>query len=226
MEAIVLAGGFGTRLRAVVPDLPKPMAPIAGRPFLAILLERLASRGVSHVVLSIGYLAEKIIAAFGESYLGMDISYCVEEEPLGTGGAIVAASAHCRTDAYFVLNGDTFLEFEPQDLMALVSPHSPFVMTVHAVDDTARYGRVLIDEDHVTGFGEKNIAGAGSINAGVYGIHRSLFDGAGLPTRFSFETDFMMPRVAALRPPVLEANGLFIDIGVPEDYARAQTLFA
>ncbi len=112
MEAIVLAGGFGTRLRQVVPDLPKPMAPIAGRPFLEILLLSLYQKGFSRVVLSLGFMAEKIIAHFGDRYVGMDLVYAVEHHPLGTGGAIRVALAQCASDHVFVFNGDTYLDLE------------------------------------------------------------------------------------------------------------------
>ena len=107
-EAIVLAGGFGTRLREVLPDLPKPMAPVAGRPFLEILLTSLADKGFSRVVLSLGYMADKIITYFGNSFTGLDLIYVVEDEPLGTGGAVRLALSQCLQDHIYILNGDTF----------------------------------------------------------------------------------------------------------------------
>jgi D-glycero-alpha-D-manno-heptose 1-phosphate guanylyltransferase len=225
MEAIVLAGGFGTRLREAVPDLPKPLAPIAGRPFLAILMDQLIKSGVSHVVLSVGYMHEKIMSTFGDSYGGARISYFVEQEPLGTGGAIRSALTCCETDTVLAMNGDSFSHFDLSGLLTLLSS-APFAMGLVAMDDCARYGRVLVSDATVTGFQEKGFAGGGLINAGVYALSRTVFDSYGLPEKFSFETDFMMPFIADLKPPYQIADGLFIDIGVPEDFARAQTLFA
>jgi D-glycero-alpha-D-manno-heptose 1-phosphate guanylyltransferase len=225
MEAIVLAGGFGTRLRAAVPDLPKPLAPVAGRPFLAILLDQLIASGIDHVVLSVGYLHDKIMAAFGDSYGGARISYFVEQEPLGTGGAIRAALSRCATDHVLAMNGDSFSSFDLPGLVSLLSP-AQFAMGLVSMEECTRYGRVLVTDGTVTGFQEKGVAGAGLINAGVYALARTVFDPYDLPEKFSFETDFMMPFVSDLRPPFQIGDGLFIDIGVPEDFARAQTVFA
>ncbi len=225
METIILAGGLGTRLREAVPDLPKPMAPVAGRPFLALLLDRLAASGVSHVVLSVGYLHEKISAVFGASYTGMRISYSIEDQPLGTGGAMKQAMSHCRDDCVIAMNGDSYCEIDPASLLSLVQDR-PFAMALVPVDDTSRYGRVVAEGGCVTGFQEKGISGSGFINAGVYGLSRNVFEGRGFAQKFSFEADFMMPFIAELRPEYLVADGLFIDIGIPEDYARAQILFA
>ena len=138
MEAIVLAGGFGTRLKEVVPDLPKPMAPVAGRPFLEILLSMLAGKGFTRVVLSLGFMSEKIISHFGDNYLGMDLIYEVERQPLGTGGAIRAALARCEEDHAFIFNGDTYLELEVDELEKLWQRNNNPVIVVREVPDTAR----------------------------------------------------------------------------------------
>ena len=117
MEAVVLAGGLGTRLRQVVPDLPKPMAPVAGRPFLEILLGALAAKGIDRVVLSVGHRADAITGHFGHRWNGLEIDYAVEATPLGTGGAVRLALGHCRHDPVLVVNGDTFLDLEVDALM-------------------------------------------------------------------------------------------------------------
>ena len=111
-EAVILAGGFGTRLRSAVPDLPKAMAPVAGKPFLEILLAHLEKKGIRHVILSVGYLAEIIESHFGDSFASLHISYAYEDEPLGTGGALRFAMRQCREDVVLALNGDTFLDVD------------------------------------------------------------------------------------------------------------------
>jgi len=227
MEAIVLAGGLGTRLRALLPELPKPLAPIAGRPFLEILLRHLASSGVARVVLSVGYKHEMIVAAIGSRFAGLAVDYAIEDQPMGTGGAIRLAAASCRAAHVAVLNGDSFLEL---DLRAMLAAHraanARLTVGTAAVDDAGRYGSLIVRDGHVVGFAEKGVSGPGIINGGVYLMPRTLLEELGLPRVFSFERDVLTARLDALRPLVFPASGLFIDIGVPEDYARAQTLLA
>ena len=226
MDALVLAGGFGTRLAAVVPDLPKPMAPVAGKPFLELLLGALRSKGVRRAVLSLGHRAEIIRAHFGTSFEtrfgDMAIAYVVENHPLGTGGAIRVGLAQCHGDAALVVNGDTLLDLD----VGAVAAHwravrRPLLVACH-VDDTSRYGRVEAAAGRLVGFAEKGVAGPGWINSGHYVLPRTLFDGHDLPEAFSFENDFVVPRLRSLEFQVVESAGSFIDIGVPEDYRRAQ----
>src|SRR5690606_13146654 len=144
-EAIVLAGGFGTRLRAIVDDLPKPLAPVAGRPFLGWLLDRLATAGLRRCILATGYLAEAVEAAIGARWQGMDIAYSVEPEPLGTGGAIRLAATRLQGRGVHVLNGDTWLEYAPQALEAAArDAGTPLAIALARVDDVARYGAVEV----------------------------------------------------------------------------------
>lgn len=221
-EAIVLAGGLGTRLRSVVPDLPKPMAPIGGRPFLDLLLAFLSAQGYGRVILSTGHLHQRVAEHFGSARGPLAIDYCIEAEPLGTGGAIRAALAHCHGDHALVLNGDTFLEVDTAALEALWAVHHEPVIVVREIADCARYGRVTLAEGRVSAFGEKAGGGPGLINAGCYLLPRDLFQGPGLPSRFSFETDYL-PQAVRQRPFRAQiGQGYFIDIGVPDDYARAQ----
>ncbi len=227
MEAVILAGGFGTRLRAVVPDLPKPLAPVAGRPFLAILLAELARQGFTRAVLAVGYRHEQIRAEFGECFQGIELAYAVEETPLGTGGAIRQASRLCNGEEMFVLNGDSFVELDYAEMLSRHrAAHAHLSICAVAVPDVGRYGQLVIEDGHVTGFAEKGGSGAGRINAGVYLFAPRLIQGEDLPEAFSFEQDFLTPRLHELHPCAFMANGLFIDIGVPEDYARAEQLFA
>ena len=227
MQAIVLAGGLGTRLRSVVPDLPKPMAPVAGRPFLAWILDRLVEAGFDRVVLAVGYRHDAIRDHFGEAYRGLPLRYSVEDRPLGTGGALRLACGQVHDDAVFVLNGDTFVEL---DHRAMRSAHdaanAALSIAVHRVDDTARYGALELRAGHVFGFAEKGRHGPGWINAGVYLLARELLLQLPADRALSFEQEVLVPQVGAIRPLAFTAEGLFIDIGVPEDYERAQVLFA
>lgn len=226
MEAIVLAGGFGTRLRQVVPDLPKPMAPVAGRPFLEILLSMLAQKGFTRVILSLGFMSEKIIAHLGDRYLGMELVYEVELQPLGTGGAIRAALARCEADHVFVFNGDTYLDLEVDALERLwQSGHHPLIV-VREVPDTARFGKVEMCDGRINAFLEKGVSGPGLINAGCYVLPKTALDDFPLGQSFSLETEFFIKYLQRIRFDGFVTHGRFIDIGVPDDYALAQTELA
>jgi D-glycero-alpha-D-manno-heptose 1-phosphate guanylyltransferase len=226
MEAIVLAGGFGTRLRAVVADLPKPMAPVAGRPFLEILLASLAGKGITRVVLSVGYMAQTIVERFGHTFGGLEIDYAIEATPLGTGGAVRLALGRCTGEPVLVVNGDTFLDVDLEALRGLWRADRAPVVVARAVGDTTRFGRLRVEGERITAFAEKGVAGPGLINAGCYLVPRDLLAAFGPDRAFSLETDFLAPCVERSTVRVLVSAGTFIDIGVPEDYARAQTLLA
>lgn len=226
LEAIVLAGGLGTRLKSIVSDLPKPMAPVAGRPFLEILLSSLAVNGFQRVILSVGHMADKIIDHFGDEYKGMEIVYSCESQPLGTGGAIRLAIAKAISDHVFIFNGDTFVEFDVAAANQVWEESSRHVVVGAMVEDTARYGRMLISGSKVTGFQEKGVEGKGLINAGCYILDVGVLDNVPVGEKFSFEEVFLN-RVSD--DEMLDAfitEGLFIDIGVPDDYERAQELFS
>ena len=217
---MVLAGGLGTRLRSLLPDRPKPMAPIAGSPFLAYLLDDLAAQGVRRVVLSVGYRCAAIMDFFGARFAGMAIDYAIEVEPLGTGGAIARALAMLEGSQGFVLNGDTFLELD-YGAMAAAPGDRHMVMALHAVPEVARYGRVVVADGRVQSFFPGG-SGAGLVNAGVYLLRADQFERHPMPARFSFEKDFLMPKAGELRPHAFLCEGTFIDIGVPEGYREAQ----
>ena len=226
MEAIVLAGGFGTRMRELVPDLPKPMAPVAGRPFLEILLSELARKGFTRVVLSLGFMSEKIIAHFGDTYEGMELVHEVESQPLGTGGAIRAALARCLTDHVFVFNGDTYLDIEADEIERLWQTSRHPVIVVREVPDTMRFGRVEIRDGRINVFLEKGNSGAGLINAGCYVLPTQALDDFSLGLPFSLETEYFIKRLQYIRFDGFVTHGRFIDIGVPDDYVLAQTVLA
>ncbi|MCX7218014.1 MAG: nucleotidyltransferase family protein [Burkholderiales bacterium] len=226
MEAIVLAGGFGTRLRGVVPDLPKPMAPVAGRPFLEIVLSFLSKKGFTRIVLSLGFMAEKISTHFGNNYLGMEIVYEVEATPLGTGGAIRAALTQCLSDHVYVFNGDTYLDLEVNELESSWKANQNPLIVVREVLDTSRFGRVNMVDGRIDAFLEKGMSGSGLINAGCYVLPKDALNSFELGHPFSIETDFFIKTLKDSYFEGFVTQGKFIDIGVPEDYMLAQTFLA
>ncbi len=223
MEAIVLAGGLGTRLAARLSGVPKPMAPVAGRPFLEILLHQLARAGCGRVLLSVGHLRTVIQDYFGASFCGMNVDYAVEEAPLGTGGAMRLAQAKTKENFALVLNGDTFLD---ADYAAMMRVHAGagavLTMAVARQPDITRYGGVIVEAGRVVSFAEKGRKGPGWINAGAYILEKDLAWPPELPEKFSFERDFLAPQIDCIRPAAYEVEGFFLDIGVPEDLDRAQ----
>lgn len=227
-EAIVLAGGFGTRLAHVVPDVCKPMAPVAGRPFLRFIMDQLAAAGFDRAVVADGYRREQIEGFFGGSYRGMAIEYSPEMTPLFTGGAVKRALGLCESDWVFVLNGDTRLDvnFAAMEAASADAPEgTSAVIAVKRIRDFERYGTVSVDADGaLIAFHEKRPCEEGLINAGVYLLRRDAL--GDMPEKFSLESDYFENIVAdgALR--AVECAGGFIDIGVPEDYELAQLMLA
>ena len=223
MEAIILAGGFGTRLRSVVSDVPKPMAPIGGRPFLEILLDHLIASHFDHVVLSTGYMHEKIEAHFGNAYKGLPLSYAVENEPLGTGGGMRNALAQCNENDIVVINGDTLFRIDYDDFARFYKTHpTRLAVVLRQVPDTTRYGSVSTDCcDRIAHFTEKSAAGGlGTINGGIYMLNRSLLEQFPLGQPFSFEKDILQKQYADEPFFAYVSSAYFIDIGIPEDYRR------
>lgn len=223
MEAIVLAGGFGTRLKSVVPNLPKPMAPVAGRPFLEILLSMLHRKGFTRIVLSLGYMSEKIISHFGGHFSGMELVYEVESQPLGTGGAIRAGLERCIADHAFIFNGDTYLDLEVDELECMWQAVFNPIIVVREVTDISRFGKVEMSNGRINAFLEKGGVGLGLINAGCYVLPKYALNSFPLGKPFSIETDFFAKHIQSSRFGGFVTRGCFIDIGVPEDYAFAQT---
>ena len=227
MEAIILAGGRGTRLGAALPaGLPKPLAPVAGRPFLHWVLDRLAGEGFTRIVVSVGWRAEMIVASLGSDFAGIEIDYCHESQPLGTGGAIKAALRNSRESSVFVFNGDTYLEFNCRSMLdAHRLCRSQLSVACVTVPDTSRYGKVVVADNIIASFSEKGSFGEGLINAGTYVLESTLFS-TEYRDAFSFEQDFLNERLHQLRPNAFLVDGQFIDIGIPSDLMRAQGFFA
>lgn len=226
MQAIILAGGFGTRLQSAIgADLPKPMAPVGGEPFLAHYIRYLRGQGVHQIVLSVHHRKEAIHDYFSNRFEGVTIKYAEESEPLGTGGALRFALEQLQSDEpILVTNGDSFVEV---DIQSMVSAHSragtTLTIGLRKMPGCSRYGEVLFDEKHrITDFRYPGSEGEGWISTGVYVVNPNIFSAYNLPAAFSFENDFQRIYAAQIKPLAWLTDGYFIDIGIPEDYARAQ----
>ncbi len=225
MEAIILAGGFGTRLKKLNLDVPKPMVPVAGKPFLEYLMTYLAFYAVDHVILSVGYLGDKIEKHFGTSWRGMSVSYAIEDHPLGTGGGVKKAMQQCREDPVWVLNGDTFFDVNLRDMTAFHKKNgSACTIAGKRLQSTERYGLIRYDSSfRIIDFEEKNPGvSEGVINGGVYLINKRSFLEKSLPETFSMEHDFLEVYVRKEKFMLYLSDGYFIDIGIPEDLKKAQ----
>ncbi len=222
IEAIILAGGQGTRLQSILHNLPKPMADVHGRPFLAYLLEYLAVQHVSRVILSVGYQNQIISDYFKNSYNGISIEYAVESEPLGTGGALLNALPLVTTENVFVLNGDTYFPISLDNFLLFHHTQKGLLsIALKAVDDVSRYGCIICDSQGcITKIEEKGRGGPGTINAGIYLLSVPLIKLLDLPAKFSLEKDVMEnmynKKVLFGKP----YDAYFIDIGIPDDYFR------
>ena len=226
MECVVLAGGKGTRLRSVVSDLPKCMAPVAGRPFLAWLLDDLREAGFDHIILSLGYKHEAVEAWVATRPDRDSITCVVEEEPLGTGGGVRLALRQAREGAVFILNGDTFFGVDYPAMKAFHRQSgAQATLALKPLRDFDRYGEVTLDgQGRITAFREKRPCAEGLINGGVYLLQREAL--AEMPDRFSLEKDYFEPHAESAGLAGFRSEGYFIDIGIPADYARAQRDFA
>ena len=227
MEVIILSGGQGTRLRSVVQDIPKCLAPVAGRPFLGYMLDYLSAYPVDHVVFSVGYLKEQVMSYVQAHSWPFSYDFAVEDTPLGTGGGIRLALEKCHGERVFVFNGDTFFPL-PLDAVPFAGPVTVALKPMKAF---SRYGAVTVipsgrSESRVshtiTAFREKAYCEEGLINAGVYAINRTKLHLEALPARFSFEKDVLEPMAAARELQGWPVESYFIDIGIPEDYDKAQ----
>ena len=231
--AIVLAGGLGSRLKAVVPDVPKPMAPVNGRPFLEYLIDYWTGQGIDRFILSVGYKREIIGRHFASRHKGIEMDYAVEDRPRGTGGGLLLALKHLRqSGAILILNGDTFFEVD----LALMrryhqDRHAEVTIALREVEANSRYASVEIDNDGmITAFDNRaRTSGRALINGGVYLAESAAFSGM-LPESdapVSLE-DQLYPRMLAAgrRMYGFLSSGRFIDIGIPDDYRRAAAVLS
>jgi len=221
-EAIILAGGLGTRLRKVVKDIPKPMADVNGKPFLEYLLAYLVKQGIKKIILSVGYKHEVIKTYFGNSFLGMEIVYSVETEPLGTGGGIRKSLSFVNSEDVFVLNGDTLFNIDLKKFSLFhKEKNSVLSVALRPMKEFDRYGAVELDNNRrIIGFKEKRYYEFGLINGGIYLLNKDFFATFGLKKSFSFEKDFLERYYNSYTFYGLEFEDYFIDIGIPEDYEK------
>jgi D-glycero-alpha-D-manno-heptose 1-phosphate guanylyltransferase len=223
IDAIILAGGLGTRLRSVVSDVPKVLAPVNGRPFLDIILGALSKSGIiRRVVIAAGYMAEKVIEQYqGYNRFGIEIILSIERQLLGTGGAIKLALENTNSKYVMVLNGDSFIDISYIDLYkAHLQSSAQLTMVLKHVVNSNRYGSVALDGDKIISFQEKSDkATAGLINAGIYLFNRKLFDQVERDKVISMEKD-LIPKMIKDDVCGIICNGRFIDIGLPETYSQ------
>lgn len=230
-SAVILAGGLGTRLRSVVPDLPKPMAPINGRPFLEYQLDYWISQGVSRFVLAVGYRHEAITKHFGLRYKGAKIEYVVEERPLGTGGGfLLAAEKVGGRRPFLLLNGDTYFEADWNVLNAYALEHdADWCLSLFKTSEEGRYmGIEISPQGRITSMKSGVEQGPRLANGGVYWVHPRALSGLHLRgEKLSLEDGIFPDALSAGRRLFgIEFTRTFIDIGVPEDYHRAAALLA
>lgn len=227
-ECIVLAGGLGTRLRSVVADKPKCMAPIGDQPFLYYLLQYLHRQGVSHAVLSLGYLSEQVIDWCNSTSLPLRVSFSVETTPLGTGGGIINALPLLEQDEVFIVNGDTYFDVS-FDLFQAFHRNNPAVISLalKPMQNFDRYGSITINErQQITAFREKQFCSEGLINGGIYITSVSFLRSLPLPPAFSFEKEVLEPGVEKGDLYGHVSDTYFIDIGIPADYEAAKNVLA
>jgi len=226
--AVILAGGLGTRLRSVVPDLPKPMAMISGRPFLEYLMDYWISQGVKMFILSVGYKREIIIEHFGDLYQEIPVKYVEEVEPLGTGGAVLLASQHL-TDPFLLLNGDTFFK---APLSKLVQFHeqasSNWTFSLFRAEESDRYGSFEIEANGEIHALKSAKSSSGELShGGVCYVSPDVLSQSGfmLGIKYSLE-DEVIPKLIADKRKFfgVEFNAQFLDIGIPKDYLIAQSI--
>ena len=226
MEAIILAGGLGTRLRSVVSAVPKSMAPVCGRPFIEYIMDRLIIQGINKIILAVGYKRDIIMSHFGMIYKNIPLAYSVEENPLGTGGAIKKALKLCQNKPVIVINGDTYVDVDTKHAFAVLARNNAdVVIAIKEMVNFSRYGTITIDDcNKIIGFNEKRYCPKGYINTGFYVLNPTLLLKKG-ENVFSFEKDILQNEARKTKMCVFKTCGRFIDIGVPEDYALAQKIF-
>ena len=224
MQAVLLAGGLGTRLRSVVSDRPKPMANVCGKPFMEYLILELKKHGISHIIMAVGYKGSFVESYFqnGEK-LGVRIEYSYEQTQLGTAGAIKNAEKFITDPEFFVLNADTFYQAAYGDVISLYDRlELDMALVLRRVPDVSRYGSVRLDGQLITGFNEKiceNVPGL--INGGIYLMKKEILDHIPVNQKCSLENE-IIPKMLSEKKKIgaVINDGYFIDIGIPEDYYR------
>lgn len=223
MECIILAGGFGTRLQHIVPDVPKCLAPINEKPFLAYLMDYLEAQHCDHVILALGYKYQQVLEWLKTKAFTFKVSWVIEQDPLGTGGGIKRALQKCKSNQCFVVNGDTIFNIPFRQMLEANEAGLKAVIGLKPMQDFERYGTVILDEEgYISRFEEKKACAAGLINGGVYLLNDVQHIFEHLPQQFSMEQDFFEAEAGQQSLKGCISEAYFIDIGVEEDYYRAQ----
>jgi D-glycero-alpha-D-manno-heptose 1-phosphate guanylyltransferase len=223
-EAIILAGGLGTRLRSAVPDLPKCLAPVNGKPFIAYVTGYLQQQGIQHFIFALGYKSEAF-DNFLQEYLPLrNYTLSIEDEPLGTGGAVQLACKHAKGNDILATNGDTLFKAKLNTLSLFHHQQiAECTLALKPMVDFNRYGVVVLNENGVIeSFKEKQYFNKGLINGGMYILNVQKFKDKQLPVKFSFEKEYLEEYCIAGKFFGIQQDAYFIDIGIPEDYERAQ----
>jgi D-glycero-alpha-D-manno-heptose 1-phosphate guanylyltransferase len=221
-EAVILAGGLGTRLRESVEDLPKSMAPVGGKPFITYILDQLCRYRYTKAIVAVGYRKEDIVSFFGNSYKDLELRYSEESEPLGTGGAMLKAAGLITTDSFLVLNGDTLFNIDLEAFRkSFKYSNASLSVALKPMKAFERYGSVTLQDDRIISFNEKRYCAEGLINGGIYILRKEWIMNNSPGEKFSFEKDVMERRVPVDIISGYVSDAYFIDIGVPEDYERA-----
>ncbi|MDA8886618.1 nucleotidyltransferase family protein [Bacteroidia bacterium] len=227
-DVVILAGGLGTRLASVISDVPKPMAPVAGKPFLDHILCKLPLDHIGRIILAVGHKYQRIEEYYGAAYNGTSIEYSIEKEPLGTGGGIGLAMHKVQAETALILNGDTFFDVNLEEMWQKHSNLAKVItLALKQMENPDRYGTVLLEGNTIVRFQEK-IEGlpTGLINGGVYWVNKNILDALPNKEKYSFESEFLELAVRDNKLSGYISEGLFIDIGIPSDYERAQEIFA
>ena len=227
-EAIILAGGKGSRLHHLTKNTPKPMLLVAGRPFLEILLNYLIQQNINKVILSVGHFHEKIVNYFGTKYKSICIEYCIEDRPLGTGGAILHSIEKANNNDVFVINGDTLFNISLKSLSYLhFNSRSKLTIALKKKSKTERFGKITLgDANLIDQVSEKKNKGSGLINGGVYLINKALFDSKDFGEAFSFEIEILEKISSNDNFRGIVFDDLFFDIGTPKDLKKSQHIFS
>jgi len=223
MEAIILAGGMGTRLKDVIQNIAKPMAPVGDKPFLYYVFNWISRYFVEKVILSVGYKAESVIDFFGNLVLDIPVEYVIEEKPLGTGGAIKSAAKEAEGKDILVLNGDTLFTVDLDKFFEFhISTESLFSIALKKMHFFDRYGTVDMEGNTIKKFNEIKYCDDGLINGGIYLINKQFIDSWEMPEVFSLEKDILEKTAGKSFLKGMIFNDPFLDIGIPEDYSKAE----
>ena len=234
VDSIVLAGGFGKRLKKHLPDLPKALAPINNTPFIDLLIDQIkAFKKISKVILALGYKAKMIQNHCQKTNYGVPLEYSIEKTPLGTGGAFKKALHLCQTEHVLVLNGDSFLNFNFSSLFqAHIKQKADITLVYTSVDDVSRYGQIIVDplSQKICSFKEKekNKKSQGFISCGFYLVKKNLFKDLTLEKKesFSLEKEAFPLFLEKKRFFGFFCKEPFIDIGTKESFLESQTVLS